>query len=252
MKKCGMKGSAGGRRAGARTGLLMLAAAALLLSPLLTGCAKKGRVPVADAGPVRIVVLPFSVPEDDPELRWAAMAGPLLMARASQQYPDFVVIPLWETMPTAIASAGAARSFNDEAAASAANWLGAKWAVMGSVTHRKGSAYTLMIDFIPTGSSDVPYRYIKTRRMESMGPAFLASIRQFLRFATGRILPLPKVKLPGLDRMKPAAEALDREYGWFVEADPGSAGAIVEDMAPAEKGLARLLFNPALYPALAE
>ncbi len=252
MRKCGMKGSAGARRAGARTGLLMLAAATLLLAPLLTGCAKKGKVPVADTGPVRIVVLPFEVPEDDPELRWAAMAAPILMARASQQYPDFVVIPLWETMPTAIASAGAARSFNDETANSAANWLGAKWAVMGSITHRKGSAYSLVIDFIPTGSSDVPYRYIKTRRMESMGAAFLASIRQFLRFSTGRVLPPPKVKIPGLDRMRPAAEALDREYGWFVEAEPGSAGAILEEMAPAEKGLARLLLNPALYPGLSE
>ena len=77
MRKCGMKGSAGARRAGARTGLLMLAAATLLLAPLLTGCAKKGKVPVADTGPVRIVVLPFEVPEDDPELRWAAMAAVL-------------------------------------------------------------------------------------------------------------------------------------------------------------------------------
>lgn len=248
MKKCGRKESATGRRAG----LLILAAATLLLSLGQAGCARKTRVPVADAGPMRIVVLPFSVPEDDPELRWAAMAAPMLLARTGMHYPDFVVIPLWESMPTAIASAGAARSFNDESAAAAANWLGAKWAVMGAITRRKGSAYSLVVDFIPAKSSDVPYRYIKTRRMESMGTAFLASIRQFLRFSTGRILPLPRVKVPGLDRMRPAGEALDREYGWFVEAGPGTAGAIVNDMAPAEKELARLLFNPALYPGLSQ
>ncbi|MDI9613524.1 MAG: hypothetical protein QM330_10855 [Acidobacteriota bacterium] len=248
MKKCGRKESAAGRRAGLPT----LAAAILLLLFGQAGCAKKTKVPAADVGPQRIVILPFSVPEDDPELQWAAMALPMLMARAGTHYPDFVVTPLWESMPTAIAAAGAARSFNDDSATAVANWLGAHWTVMGSITRSKGSAYSLVVDFIPAKSSDVPYRYIKTRKMDSMGNAMLASIRQFLRFSTGRIHPLPRVKVPGLDRVRPEGEALDREYGWFVEAAPGSAGTIVNDMTLTDKELARLLFNPTLYPGLAQ
>jgi hypothetical protein len=50
--------------------------------------------------------------------------------------------------------------------------------------------------------------------------------------------------------MKPLAEALDREYGWFVDAEPGKAQEIVADLALKDDRLARLLFNPSVYPVL--
>ena len=50
--------------------------------------------------------------------------------------------------------------------------------------------------------------------------------------------------------MKTVAEALDREYGWFVEAEPGKAQEIVEELMRRDGRLARLLFNPKIYPQL--
>ena len=46
------------------------------------------------------------------------------------------------------------------------------------------------------------------------------------------------------------AEALDREYGWFVDADPGKAQETVSELAHSDERLAQSLFSPALYPDL--
>jgi hypothetical protein len=234
-----------------RYALCVLTASVLLITCSQIGCSKKSKVRTENAGPVRVVLLPFSVPEGVQDLRWAALAPPVLLSKVGEQFPDLVIVPFWEVMPTAIASAGASRSFNDETAASVANWVGAKWAIMGEITpYKKG--YSIVIDFIPAKSTEVPFRYIKTRRMESMGTIFDVSLRQFLRYVTGKPFISPKKDFPGLNKMKPLAEALDKEYGWLVEADPGNAQKAIDDLVPSDKKLARILFNPTMYPGLSE
>ena len=234
-----------------RYALFLLTASALLMTSTQIACSKKSKVPAANVGPVRVVLLPFSVPEGTKDLQWAAMASPALLAKVGEQFPDLVIIPFWEVMPTAIASAGASRSFNDESASSVANWFGAKWAIMGEITPYKGG-FSVIIDFIPAKSTEVPFRYLKTRRMETMGPIFSASLQQFLRYVMGKPFPSSKMDFPGLNKMKPLAEALDKEYGWLVEADPGNAQDAIGEMGPSDKKLARILFNPTMYPSLSE
>jgi hypothetical protein len=231
--------------------IFLLAAIPVLVSLGSIGCGKKAKARPAVAGPVRVVLLPFTVPEKDKDIQWAAMAAPALIVKASRHNPDIIVVPFWEAMPSAIASAGAARSFNDETAAAMANWMGAKWAIMGEITRTKTS-YSLSIDFIPAKSMDVPFRFIKTRRLATMGIACQTAMRQWFRYTTSKTIPAAKQKEPGLDRMRSIAEALDREYGWFETAVPGQAQEVVGQLSPADKDWAGLLFNPTMYPSLAK
>jgi hypothetical protein len=231
--------------------MFLLAAIPFLVSLGSTGCKRKAPARPAVAGTIRVVVLPFEVPAKDKDLQWAAMAAPALIAKASRNTPNMLVVPFWEAMPSAIASAGAARSFNDESAAAMANWVGAKWAIMGEISRTK-SSYSVSIDFIPAKSMDVPFRYIKTRSLDSMGAAFQTALRQWLRYSSAKSAPIVRQKEPGLDKMRSIAEALDREYGWFETADPGNAQAIVSKLSPSDKDWAGLLFNPTMYPELAK
>jgi hypothetical protein len=48
------------------------------------------------------------------------------------------------------------------------------------------------------------------------------------------------------------AEALDREYGWFVDAEPGKAQDVVAKLLLTDEHLAKSLFSPTLYPGLTE
>jgi hypothetical protein len=232
--------------------LIFLPAAILILLPFgSTGCKKKVKAQSAISGPIRVVLLPFTVPEKDKDLQWAAMAAPALIARVSRQTPNITIVPLYEAMPSVIASAGAARSFNDETATSLANWVGAKWAIMGEISHTK-SSYSLVIDFIPTRSMDVPFRYIKTRRLDGMGTTFQTAIRQWLRYAIAKPIPVMRQKNPGLNKMRAIAEALDLEYGWSETAKPGNAQEVVASFSPSDNDWIGLLFNPTLYPKLAK
>jgi hypothetical protein len=231
--------------------MFLLAAIPLLVSLGSTGCKKKAQARPAVAGTIRVVVLPFSVPANDKDFQWAAMAAPALIAKTSRSMPNIIVVPFWEAMPSAIASAGAARSFNDESAAAMANWVGAKWAIMGEISRTK-SSYSVSVDFIPAKSMDVPFRYIKTRNLDSMGTAFQTALRQWLRYSSAKPAPATRQKEPGLNRMRSLAEALDREYGWFETANPGNAQDIVNQLSPSDKDWARILFNPTLYPELAK
>jgi hypothetical protein len=231
--------------------MFLLAAIPFLVSLGSTGCKKKVQARPAVTGPIRVIVLPFLVPANEKDLQWVAMAAPALIAKASRHTPNVTVIPFWEAMPSAIASAGAARSFNDESATSLANWVGAKWAIMGEITRTK-AGYSVSIDFIPAKSMDVPFRYIKTRRMESMGTAFQSALRQWLRYSNANPAPSTRQKEPGLNKMRSVGEALDREYGWFETANPGNAQNIVSTLSPSDKDWAGLLFNPAMYPELAK
>ena len=235
----------------AHYGLPLFLLSIFLLLATQPACHKKAKVPPASSGPVRVILLPFQVPADNKDLRWAALAAPILMAKESEKIPDLSVIPLWQTMPAAIATAGASRLFTDETAASTVNWLGAKWSIWGEIAPLKNST-SLIVDFIPGKDNLVAFRYLKTRRMESYGPAFHEAIRQFLRYLAASPIGPAKGDEPGLNSMKDLAEAIDREYGWFSDADPGKAQEIVANLAKSDEALARLLFNPSVYPVLAQ
>jgi hypothetical protein len=243
-------------------GALAVLAAAVLLASAQTACSKKTRVAVEDSGPVRVVVLPFAFAVDEgldgksgamkpADMQWMAMAAPALLLKASRQYPDLDMVPLPDVMPTAIAAAQAARSFTDESASSLANWVSAQWAVVGEVRQVKRNSYSVVVDFIPAKSTDVPFRHIKSRKLENIGMSFQGGLRQWLRYTTGKRIPLTRAKQPGLDKMKPLGEALDREYGWLVSAEPGAAKESVEAAMAEDEEWAKLLFSPTMYPQLA-
>jgi hypothetical protein len=242
-----------GKKASVRGVLFALVAVVVLTATVQTACSKKVRVAVEDSGPVRVVVLPFMVsPEkagENKELQWAAMAAPALLVKASRRLPDMVVVPFWEVMPVAVSVAGAARSFDDENASSLANWMSAQWAVMGEI-QKTGSSYSVVVDFIPTKSTEIPFRYIKTRRMENIGTTFYLGLRQWLRYATARPIPLLQIKEPGLQKMRALGEALDREYGWFATAEPGNAQALVDELVREDEDWTKLMFSPTMYPSL--
>jgi hypothetical protein len=223
----------------------------LLLLVSQAACSKKNIIPGVPAGPIQVALLPFETPAENKDLRWTAMAGPILMAKASEKAPDLVVIPLWQTMTTAIASAGASRSFDQTAAAATTDWLGAKWSILGYIKPDKSRA-SLMIDFIPGGSNQIAFRYMKKISMDLFEQAFFDATRQFVRYLSAN--PPEPMKIDGMNinLVKDLAKALDREYGWFEDADPGKSQDIVAELARLDEHLARLLFNPALYPILAK
>ncbi|HSW38861.1 MAG TPA: hypothetical protein VLL97_05150, partial [Acidobacteriota bacterium] len=148
-----------------------------------------------------------------------------------------------------IMAAGAVRSFDEESAISVANWGGARWVIMGKIAPARRGVY-VTIDFIPTQGDRVPFRFIQNRRLQHLGTSFHDALRQFARYRSARLFPPSMGNEPGMDRMKALAEAVDREYGWFVVAEPGSAGGIVGNLEPADMPLARILFNPGVYPEL--
>jgi len=232
-------------------GLCLLAASAVLLLLFQSACSKKSKAPVAITSPIRIVLFPFNVPAANKDLQWTAFAAPVLMAKASEQAQDLALVPLWETMPTAIESAGASRSFTQESAASLANWLTAKWSIMGEISPTK-TGVSLTIDFIPAKSNQVPFRYMKVGRVDSLGNNFRDAIRQFLHYLAARPLGPAKRDEQSMTSVKPLAEALDREYGWFVDASPGKAQETVTELTRTDDRLARFLFNPSVYPVLAQ
>jgi hypothetical protein len=237
-----------------RSVILMLAVA--LLAAAQTSCSKKVRIPIEDSGPVRLVVLPFTVSADKPgqdkELQWVAMAAPALLVKTSRRLPDIDVVPFWEVMPAAIQAAGASRSFTDESASAIANWVSAQWAVMGEIRRTGSSSYTVVVDFIPGDPAKVPFRHIRTRRMETVGTTFYLGLRQWLRYVTSRPIPLLSVREPGLQRMQQIGEALDKEYGWLVTAEPGTSQSFINELVLDGEDWVRLVFSPTMYPSLAK
>ena len=236
-----------------RGALFVLTAMVVLIAMGQAACSKKVKVAVEDSGPVRMVVLPFTVSQGkadaNKELRWAAMAAPALLIKASRRLPDIEVVPFWEVMPVAISVAGAARSFDDENAAALANWVSAQWAVIGDI-RRSGSSYFVAVDFIPAKSTIIPFRHVKTRRAENIGTSFYLGLRQWLRYVTSKQIPLLQAREPGLQKMQPLGEALDKEYGWFTTAEPGAAQSLVKELAIDNQDWMELLFSPILYQSL--
>jgi hypothetical protein len=232
-------------------GLRLLATSVLILIVFQSACGKKSKAVFSPPSPARIAFLPLNVPEDQKDLQWVALAAPIMLAQVCERAPDLEAVPLWETMPVAIESAGASRIFTDTSAESAAGWLSAEWGVMGEVSPARRNRISLIVDFIPVRSKQIPFRYMKTARIDTIANYFPTAFSQFLRYLTAR--PLEKNKKgdnPKLSSMKAVAEALDREYGWFVEPDPGNAHEIVNELMQRDEKLARFLFNANTYPQL--
>ena len=227
----------------------------ITISTMLTlisqsGCFfKKSKPEPVPTTSVRLVLLPFNVPEDSKDLQWTALAAPILMAKTGGQSESLELIPLWEAMPYARDNAGASRTFTPESAANVATWLSAKWSVLGEMTPVK-SEVSMIVDFIPSRSNQVAFRYLKKDKMDSLGVGFTDAYNQFLRYLVTKPL-APSKKIDTLTSVKSLAEALDREYGWFVQADPGKAQDVVNSLMQTDERLALFLFNPSLYPALA-
>jgi len=241
-----------GRRAQSRVrgGLLLIATSALLLSFFQSACFfKKSKAKVTPVSEVRITLLPFNVPAGKQDLRWTAMAGPILMGKVIENAQDLIVTPLWETMPIAIEAAGVTRTFTQETATLVAARLSVKWSAMGEFSATK-TGVRMMIDFLPAKEGPVPFRFTKSGKIDEVGARFPEVFSQFAYYLTIRPLAPTQKKLPTMTSVKKLAEALDREYGWFVEAEPGKAQAVVSDLFATDERLARFLFNPSLYPTL--
>ena len=172
------------------------------------------------------------------------------MAKVSENARDLDVLPLWESMPIATEAGGVSRTFAADSAAYVGSWLTAKWAAMGDVSATK-SGISIMLDFIPSKTTLVPFRFTKSGKIDAVGSSLPEAYNQFLRYLTTRPLERTGKSLEPMTSMKNLAEALNREYGWFVAADPGKAQQIVSDLARNDARLARLLFNPNVYPVLA-
>jgi hypothetical protein len=235
----------------ARSGLLLIVTLAVLLVFPQSACLrKKNKAAMTPISGVRIAMLPFNVPSGNQDLRWAAMAGPILLFKASEYAKDLDVVPLWESMPITLEAAGTSRSISSDSATYIASWLAVKWSAMGDLSPTK-SGVSMMIDFMPAQSTQIPFQFTKAGSIDEVGSQMSTALNQFLYYlAAGHLNPIDK-KLPTMSEMRGVAEALNREYGWFVEAEPGKSQDVVSKLASSDERLARLLFNPGLYPILA-
>jgi hypothetical protein len=172
-----------------------------------------------------------------------------MMAKELEQAKDLDVVPLWETVPAAAETLGTSRALTPETSAIIAARVNARWAAQSDIEPGQ-NGLDLRIDFIPGKATLIPFRYENQTRVDSLTPQIREAFEQFLRYMVAR-------PLGGKDRsgksmepnqLKELAAALDREYGWFGQADPGKAGVEAEKLARSDGRLARLLFSPTLYP----
>jgi hypothetical protein len=231
----------------------LIAVSAILVLAFISqsGCAKKSKAVVTASSPVRLVLLPFNVSSEKAELRWTAMAAPILMAKASALSQDIEIVPLWQSMPAAVEAAGASRYFTAESAATVASYMTAKWSTLGEFSPAK-KGISMMIDFIPAKASLVPFRYMRSSKLDSVGSGFPEALNEFLGYLVAKPIENTRKAQQSFTSVQALAEALDREYGWFVDAQPGKAQEVVSNLARSDERLARFLFNPSLYPVIAE
>ncbi len=210
----------------------------------------KPKTPQAPAVAVRIALLPFNIPAENSDLRWVSMAAPLVMAKTIENMASFEVVPVWQSYPVTLESLGNGRSITPEIAAYVAERVGAKWATNGELAPAKDGVW-MRLDFIPAKTTLVPYRYEKVMRLDAMGANAYEAFSQLSDYLVLR--PLPKLTGKGIkaSSMRELAEALDREYGWYVTADPGKSEKLASGLVKTDSQFARLLFDPILYPAVA-
>lgn len=236
-----------------KSGRVAIVALALLVASFNSSCIFRGnKSAVMPSAPVRIAFLPFNTPKNNKDLRWAAMAMPIMMAKITQKSQGVELAPLWETMQFTLEFVGSSRVVTAESAAYVANWLSSKWSAMGELSQDNKDKVSLMVDFIPARDLNIPFRYVKTVRMDSIDMNIQKSFKQFLNYISARPLERSKGKQTSLTSLRQLAETLDREYGWTVPAEPGEAEEIVGNLANSDIRLARYLFNPAIYPVLQE
>jgi hypothetical protein len=202
--------------------------------------------------PTRIAFLPLNVPQGTPDLQWIAIASAVVAANTALAAPDLQPAPLWESIPAAIQSLGNSRTLTSDIAQTAGERISAKWTTEGEVRADK-SVITICLDFTPSKTSVIPFRYERPVNMDRIGLQFQDALDQFLRYLVVRPIPRDKIQEIDARKLKAVAEAMDLEYGWFAtSAKPGAAAAVVEDLVKTNLPLAKLLFNPSLYPALAK
>jgi hypothetical protein len=228
--------------------LYPIAASAVLIAFFHFGCAKKSKVNLESTTNIKIALMPFNVPENNKDLRWTAMIGPILMAKVSRQAQSFELIPFWQSMPVAIEKAGRSRSLTPDAVAEASVWLSTRWTAYGAFAPTKNGV-SMMIDFMPNKDNILAFRYMKSGRLDWLESGVHQAFEQFLRYLSGRPLE-PERGLKDLTVYRNLAEALDREYGWFVDAEPGKSKEAVANLIQTDPQLARFLFSPTFYPAL--
>jgi hypothetical protein len=170
------------------------------------------------------------------------------MAEAVKNSPDLEIVPLWESLPIVIEALGSSRTITIENAAYVASRLSARWATQGGVTPDE-SGVSMLIDFIPSKATVVAFRYEKKGRQASVGDYVREACQQFLRYLVAQPLD-DNARMPQPEAVRQVAEAIDREYGWFVPAEPGKSDQVVSALLQSDKQLAGLLFNPNLYPAI--
>jgi hypothetical protein len=239
------------KQSGSRLGFCLLVISAVIIIFIQSACSKKASINVAPTTTTRLAFFPFNVPENSADLRWAAMAAPILMEQATAHAREFEIIPLWQSMPVAFQAAGQGRSLTTETVESASTWLTAQWAAFGEIAPNKGGV-SVMIDFIPGKSSQIAFRYMKSGKVEWMEEGVQEAFQQFRRYL---MIPMPELQKSNKQEMlslRNLAEVLDREYGWLVEADPGKAQETVTALLKTDERLARYLFSPTLYPELAQ
>jgi hypothetical protein len=231
--------------------LWLILASGILIALFQFAYSMKKKVDLSPTATTRIAFLPFNVSENSKDLRWTAMAAPIVMAQASQKIKELEVIPLWQTMPLAIQTAGNSRILTQESAVSVASWLSAKWATYGEFRQAKNGV-TMIIDFIPSKENMIPFRYSRTDKLDALGSGPHIAFEQFIRYTTMGYLEPEKGKAKNFTALRGLAEAIDREYGWTMEAEPGKAQETVMSLIRTDEQLALYLFSPTLYPALAK
>ncbi len=246
--------SAGGPRSDRGVSFMRAAAVltglTLLLQPACLFKKHKAAAPPVPPASVRIVYLPLNISGENTDLRWLSLAVPAMMAKVSESAPDLETVPLWEAMPVAVEAAGNSRSFTPETAAYVASRLSAKWATEGDLRPAKGGVQ-VTVDFIPARTTLVPFRYESQASIDSLGNHFADAFDQFLRYLVVRPMIKGANTNINLKSLRQVVDALDREYGWFVTANPGKSDKVVADLSHSDGRLARLLFNPGLYPGMA-
>ncbi len=254
VKSLSTSGSGGGPRSDRGISLLRAAAVltvlVMLLQPACLFKKHKAAAPPAPPTSVRIVYLPLNLPSENTDLRWLSLAVPVIMAKVAENAPDLETVPLWEAMPVAVEAAGNSRSLTPESAAYVASRLSAKWATEGEFRPARGGVQ-VTVDFIPARTTLVPFRYEREGSIDSLGNHFADAFEQFSRYLVVRPMIKGATTNLNLKSLRQVVDALDREYGWSVTANPGKSDKIAADLAQSDSRLARLLFNPSLYPGMA-
>jgi len=144
---------------------------------------------------------------------------------------------------------GPSRAITAEMAAVIAARLLAKWVIIGELSSDRNGVF-LTEDFMPAKANRIPFRYEKRCSVNALQENLSEAVSQFLRYVAAR--PLTRGKGPAFDAkdLREIAEALDREYGWFSDAEPGKAERVLRILSQPDDRLARMLFSPALYPGV--